>query len=144
MKNAFKDLTVSNKTFESIKDIRDLAAKFTDGVEIEKSKINDNTISGEVLSIDYQQNTFFKELHAKIQDKDKAIFELDKDKNVKYNLIDDADVKKKFQELWKDYNNSIKRVEQTPDGKDEKDKKVFQSMKYMFTQTKEWGSLTNL
>nr|WP_307919865.1 hypothetical protein [Mycoplasmopsis bovis] len=31
---------------------------------------------------------------AKIQDKDKAIFELDKDKNVKYNLIDDADVKK--------------------------------------------------
>lgn len=138
--NAFKDLTVSNKTFESIKDIRDLAAKFTDGVEIEKSKINDNTISGEVLSIDYQQNTFFKELHAKIQDKDKAIFELDKDKNVKYNLIDDADVKKKFQELWKDYNNSIKRVEQTPDGKDEKDKKVFQSMKYMFTQTKEWGS----
>nr|WP_307911763.1 hypothetical protein [Mycoplasmopsis bovis] len=94
MKNAFKDLTVSNKTFESIKDIRDLAAKFTDGVEIEKSKINDNTISGEVLSIDYQQNTFFKELHAKIQDKDKAIFELDKDKNVKYNLIDDADVKK--------------------------------------------------
>ncbi len=99
----FKSLTVSNKTFESIKDIRDLAAKFTQGVEIEQSKINDNTISGEVLSIDYQQNTFFKELHAKIQDKNKAIFELDKDKNVKYNLIDDADVKKKFQELWKDY-----------------------------------------
>ncbi len=139
-KKVFEGLTVNNKTFTSIKDIRDLAAKFTEGVEIEKSKINDNTISGNVLSIDYQQNTFFKELHAKIEDKKKAIFELDNDKNVKYNLIDDADVKKKFKELWDDYNNSIKRVEQTPAGKDEKDKKVFQSMKYMFTQTKEWGS----
>ncbi|CBH40952.1 P68 family surface lipoprotein [Mycoplasmopsis agalactiae] len=139
-KKVFDGLTVSNKTFTSIKDIRYLAAKFTDGVEIEKGKINDNTISGEVLSIDYQQSTFFKELHAKIEDKNKAIFELDKDKNVKYNLIDDADVKNKFKELWEDYNKSIKRVEQTPSGKDDKDKKVFQSMKYMFTQTKEWGS----
>lgn len=135
-KEVFKDLTVNNKTFTSIKDIRDLAAKFTQGVKIEQSKINDNTISGEVLSIDYQQNTFFKELHAKIEGEKKAIFELDKDKNVKYNLIDDADVKNKFKELWEDYNNSIKRVEQTPAGKDEKDKKVFQSMKYMFIDSK--------
>lgn len=50
-------------------------------------------------------------MYVKIEDKNKVIFEFDKDKNVKYNLIDDVDVKNKFKELWEDYNKLIKRVE---------------------------------
>ncbi len=53
-------------------------------------------------------------------------------------------LRKNSKNYEKTINDSIKRVEQTPAGKDEKDKKVFQSMKYMFTQTKEWGFMTNL
>lgn len=49
----FDGLIVSNKIFILIKDIRDLVVKFIDGVEIEKGKINDNIISGEVFLIDY-------------------------------------------------------------------------------------------
>lgn len=49
----FEGLIVSNKIFEFIKDIRDLVVKFIEGVEIEKDKINDNIILGEVFLIDY-------------------------------------------------------------------------------------------
>ncbi|WFQ91795.1 hypothetical protein MFERI14815_00407 [Mycoplasma feriruminatoris] len=137
---SFKDLKVNADTFKSIKSIRELAAKFTDGVEIESSKVNENTLSGEVFSIDYQEDEFYKELHSKI---DKSVFELDTKTNnktpkVKYNLINDENVKKTFQELWKDWSDSIKRIEDNKN--DALNKKVFQSMKFMANADKEWGS----
>ncbi|QVK06440.1 P68 family surface lipoprotein [Mycoplasma mycoides] len=139
---SFKDLKVDAKTFESIKSLRDLAAKFVEGVEIDKNKIKDETLSGEVFSIDYQEDEFYKELHSRL-DENKSIFELEnsndnKTHKVKYNLVKDESVKKEFQELWKEWKETIKRKEDNSKG--DINKKVFQSMKFMQNLDKEWGS----
>ncbi|WFQ95971.1 prolipoprotein B [Mycoplasma feriruminatoris] len=138
---SFKDLKVNDDTFKSLKSLREFAAKFTDGIEIEKSKVKDDTISGEVLSIDYQEQEFYKELHSRI-DSGKPIFELDKTNNknipkVKYNLVQDDSIKEEFKKLWEEWKNSIKRVEYN---KETPNKKVFQSMKFMANGITEWGS----
>ncbi|ACU78684.1 P68 family surface lipoprotein [Mycoplasma mycoides] len=138
---SFKDLKINDDTFKSLKALRDFAAKFTEGVEIDESKVKEDTISGEVLSIDYQEQEFYKELHSRINS-DKPIFELDKsnDKNipkVKYNLVQDDSTKQEFKKLWEEWNKSIKRVEYK---KETPNKKVFQSMKFMANGIKEWGS----
>ncbi|QVK09714.1 P68 family surface lipoprotein [Mycoplasma mycoides] len=138
---SFKNLKINDDTFKSLKTLRDFAAKFTEGVEIDESKVKEDTISGEVLSIDYQEQEFYKELHSRINS-DKPIFELDKsnDKNipkVKYNLVQDDSIKQEFKKLWEEWNKSIKRVEYK---KETPNKKVFQSMKFMANGIKEWGS----
>ncbi|MBY7703731.1 hypothetical protein JIY74_26040 [Vibrio harveyi] len=51
------------------------------------------------MSIDYQEQAFLKELHTKIEDKEKSAFQLDQNKKVKYNLIDDSEFKKEFKSL---------------------------------------------
>ncbi|KKW61408.1 P68 family surface lipoprotein [Mycoplasma capricolum] len=137
---SFKDLKVNAETFKSIKSLRELAAKFTEGVEIDQEKIDSNTLSGEVFSIDYQEDEFYKELHSKI---DKSVFELEKGKEktipkVKYNLINDNSVKEEFKKLWEEWKNSIKRIDSNKNNL--LDKKVFQSMKFMANADKEWGS----
>ncbi|WP_434343973.1 glycerol ABC transporter substrate-binding protein [Mycoplasma sp. 06067-C1-B144P-99-0482-3] len=137
---SFKDLKVNAETFKSIKSLRELAAKFTEGVEIDQKKIDSDTLSGEVFSIDYQEGEFYKELHSKI---DKSVFELEKGKEktipkVKYNLINDNSVKEEFKKLWEEWKNSIKRIDSNKNNL--LDKKVFQSMKFMANADKEWGS----
>nr|VZR75404.1 hypothetical protein MF5294_00432 [Mycoplasma feriruminatoris] len=138
---SFKDLKVNDDIFKSLKSLREFAAKFTEGVEIESSKVTKETISGEVLSIDYQEQEFYKELHSRINS-EKPIFELDKSNNkdipkVKYNLVQDDSIKQEFKKLWEEWKNSIKRVEYN---KEDINKKVFQSMKFMANGTTEWGS----
>ncbi|EXU60501.1 P68 family surface lipoprotein [Mycoplasma mycoides] len=139
---SLKDIHVTDKTFQSIKELRDLAAKFVDGVEIDESKVTKDTISGEVFSIDYQEDVFNKELHSRI-DKNKSIFELETNKNgqppkVKYNLVTDTTIKDEFKKLWKEWSDTVKRQEKTKEGS--LDKKVFQSVKFMANEDKEWGS----
>ncbi|BCU84000.1 P68 family surface lipoprotein [Mycoplasma mycoides] len=140
-KGSLSDIKLNDATLQSLKSLRDFAAKFTEGVEIDTSRVNGDTISGEVLSIDYQEQEFYKELHSRINS-DKPIFELDKsnDKNipkVKYNLVQDDSIKQEFKNLWEEWNKSIKRVEYK---KETPNKKVFQSMKFMANGVKEWGS----
>ncbi|WP_434335022.1 glycerol ABC transporter substrate-binding protein [Mycoplasma capricolum subsp. capricolum] len=139
---SLKEIKITKETFESIKSLRDLAAKFVDGVEIDSSKIKDDTLSGEVFSIDYQEEEFYKELHSRI---DKPVFELETTKNgnktsskVKYNIVNDEKTKEEFKKLWDEWKDSIKRKENKTKG--EKNKKVFQSMKFMANADKEWGS----
>ncbi|PTD31391.1 P68 family surface lipoprotein [Mycoplasma leachii] len=135
-------INVTEETFKSIKSLRELAANFVDGVEIDKDKIKDDTLSGEVFSIDYQEDEFYKELHSRI---DKPVFELENVKNgdkvahkVKYNIVNDTATKEEFKKLWDEWKNSIKRHEDKSKG--ETKKKVFQSMKFMANLDKEWGS----
>ncbi|WP_041103365.1 P68 family surface lipoprotein [Mycoplasmopsis californica] len=141
--DAFKNFRVDSETFGSLQSVREFSKKFAEGVEIDASKVNDKTIGGEVLSVDYQEQTFFKELYGKIAE-NKELFELVTTNNVneptkiKYNLLDDQDTLAKFKELWTEYNNSIKRLERNP--ANSKTKKVFQSIKYMENQYSEWGS----
>lgn len=143
-KDAFKDFTVDKTTFESIKSIREFAKKFAQGVELEQEKINSNTINGEVLSIDYQIDTFFKELYGEIPE-NKELYELVKtnDKNqptkINYNLIDNQEILGKFKELWKQYNESIISLKKQNVG-DKNETKAFQSIKYMANSNLEWGS----
>ncbi|WFQ90149.1 P68 family surface lipoprotein [Mycoplasma feriruminatoris] len=139
---SLKSINVTEETFKSIKSLRELASSFVQGVEIDTSKIKEDTLSGEVFSIDYQEDEFYKELHSRI---DKPVFELEntnienkKSSKVKYNIINDGIVKSEFNKLWKEWSDSIKRTENTSKG--EKNKKVFQSMKFMANGDKEWGS----
>ncbi|WP_434329251.1 glycerol ABC transporter substrate-binding protein [Mycoplasma capricolum subsp. capricolum] len=139
---SLKEIKITKETFESIKSLRDLAAKFVDGVEIDSSKIKDDTLSGEVFSIDYQEEEFYKELHSRI-DENKSIFELEKKQNnkipkVKYNLVNDNSIKEEFKNLWNEWTSSIKRIDNSKNNS--LDKKVFQSMKFMSNADKEWGS----
>nr|WP_307917303.1 hypothetical protein [Mycoplasmopsis bovis] len=43
------------------KKIRELAVKFHEGTTLEESKVDADTITGEVLSIDYNAQAFLKE-----------------------------------------------------------------------------------
>ncbi|SYV96417.1 Uncharacterised protein, partial [Mycoplasma putrefaciens] len=96
----FKDIrNVDDSTFESIQSIRDLAKKFTQGLEIDNPKITTEIISGNVFSIDYFYDTFYKELDSRI-DKDKVIFKLNSKNNVDYNLVTDSSVEKETKNLW--------------------------------------------
>ncbi|WP_029608639.1 P68 family surface lipoprotein [Mycoplasma simbae] len=139
--NAYAGLTVNDATFTSLKGVRDLSAKFTQGVALDETKVTDKTIGSEVLSIDYQENTFLKELHANIP-ANKSVFELEKTGDVnqptriKYNLVEDATVQAAFKSLWTAYNESIVRHEKRVG----EDNKVFQSVKYMQNLYSEWGS----
>ncbi|QJR44259.1 P68 family surface lipoprotein [Mycoplasma miroungirhinis] len=62
--DAFANLHVNDETFSSIQSIREFSKEFYDGVEIDESKVTDDTLDGEILSIDYQKGTFYKELNA--------------------------------------------------------------------------------
>ncbi|WP_434333796.1 glycerol ABC transporter substrate-binding protein [Mycoplasma capricolum subsp. capricolum] len=139
---SLKNIKVDAQTFQSIKKLRELAANFVDGVEIDKSKVTKDTLHGEVFSIDYQEDVFFKELHSKIEN---PVFELNKNNkdnkktpSVKYNLVNDETTKSEFKSLWEDWSKTIKRIEDKGDSA--LNKSVFQSMKFMANADKEWGS----
>ncbi|EOA06952.1 Hypothetical protein, predicted lipoprotein [Mycoplasma yeatsii 13926] len=138
----FDGYTVDDETFKTLDGIRELALKFADNIKMkDEDKITTSTLSGEVLSIDYQEQTFLKELHTKIDEKEKSAFQLDENKKVKYNLVDDTDLKPKFKSLWNDYSNTAKTVfkkEVVEQGV--KSKKAFHSIKYMKNGKEEWGS----
>ncbi|QVJ95116.1 P68 family surface lipoprotein [Mycoplasma mycoides] len=139
---SLKDINVTKDTFTSIKSLRELAKKFVEGVDIESSKISNDTLSGEVFSIDYQEDEFYKELHSRTEN---PVFELENTTNgektlskVKYNIINDEKTKTEFKKLWDEWKDTIKRKEDKTKG--ETNKKVFQSMKFMANADKEWGS----
>ncbi|MBU4689631.1 P68 family surface lipoprotein [Mycoplasma zalophidermidis] len=138
--NAFKDWKVNDETFKSIESIRKFSKKFHDGVELDSSKINKKTIDGEVLSIDYQDQVFIKELTE--NNKNKSIFSLEKtnDKNeptkVKYNIVTDEGIKSNFTNLWNSYKDTVARQEFT----EGESKHSFYSIKYMKNQLAEWGN----
>ncbi|WP_434333253.1 P68 family surface lipoprotein [Mycoplasma capricolum] len=139
---SLKNIKVDAQTFQSIKKLRELAANFVDGVEIDKSKVTKDTLHGEVFSIDYQEDVFFKELHSKIEN---PVFELNKNNkdnkknpSVKYNLVNDQTTKSEFKSLWGDWSKTIKRIEDKGDSA--LNKSVFQSIKFMANADKEWGS----
>ncbi|SYV96421.1 Uncharacterised protein, partial [Mycoplasma putrefaciens] len=97
---SFKDIgKVDDSTFTSIQSIRDLSEKFTNGIELENSKVNEYTLSGNVFSIDYFNDTFYKELDSRIKE-DKIIFKLNDKNEVDYNLVKDKDIIKEFKNLW--------------------------------------------
>ncbi|QJR43579.1 hypothetical protein HLA87_02130 [Mycoplasma miroungigenitalium] len=138
--NAFKGWKVDDSTFKSIESIREFSKKFHDGVELDSSKINKGTIDGEILSIDYQDQVFIKELTE--NNKNKSIFSLEKtnDKNeptkVKYNIVADEEIKSKFTNLWNSYKDTVARQEFSVGGS----KHSFYSIKYMKNQLAEWGN----
>lgn len=130
-KKAFNGLTINNETFSSIENIKEFAKKFYDGTKLNTSKVNDDTLTGEVISVDYANDLLFKELNSQIG-KDKLVFdsvETGKEENpvaVKYNLVDDSDIKSKFKQLLSGYKNIIKRHEH----KVGENNKVFQTINF--------------
>nr|WP_307926093.1 hypothetical protein [Mycoplasmopsis bovis] len=58
------------KHLSSIESIKEFAKKFHEGTKLNQSKVNDDTLTGEVISVDYANDLLFKELHSQI-DKDK-------------------------------------------------------------------------
>ncbi|MDQ0567399.1 P68 family surface lipoprotein [Mycoplasma yeatsii] len=136
----FENFTVNGETFKTIDGVRELAKKFAENIEIKqenKAKITDSTLSGDVLSIDYQEQAFLKELHTKIEDKEKSAFQLDQNKKVKYNLIEDDEFKKEFRSLWENYSQTAKLSIRHNVGASTK---AFHAIKYMKNGTEEWGS----
>lgn len=111
---AFEGLTVNDETFSSIESIKEFAKKFHEGTKLNQSKVNDDTLTGEVISVDYANDLLFKELHSQI-DKDKLVYDLEetgnpeKPVNVKYNIVQDQDIKDKFKQLLSGYKEAIKR-----------------------------------
>lgn len=110
----FKGLTVNDETFKSVESIKEFAKKFYEGTKLNESKVNDETLTGEVISVDYANDLLFKELHSQI-DKDKLVYDLEetgnpeKPVNVKYNIVQDQDIKSKFKSLLSGYKEAIKR-----------------------------------
>ncbi|AGJ90570.1 P68 family surface lipoprotein [Mycoplasma putrefaciens] len=139
-KTVFKDIrNVDDSTFESIQSIRDLAKKFTQGLEIDNPMIATEIISGNVFSIDYFYDTFYKELDSRI-DKDKVIFKLNSKNDVDYNLVTDSSVEKETKNLWDDYTINVKqRIEQETKKGAVSKKVVFQSIKYT-DRDNDWGA----
>lgn len=89
--DSFKDFKVDENTFKSMDKIRELAVKFQEGTKLDEGKVNADTITGEVLSIDYHKQSFFKEFKSRIG-KDDVIWKLvltgdpKKPTRVEYNL----------------------------------------------------------
>nr|WP_307939405.1 hypothetical protein [Mycoplasmopsis bovis] len=54
--------------------------KFHEGTKLNQSKVNDDTLTGEVISVDYANDLLFKELHSQI-DKDKLVYDLEETGN---------------------------------------------------------------
>ncbi|QBF34820.1 hypothetical protein EG856_02755 [Mycoplasmopsis phocirhinis] len=142
--NTFSGYTVNDATFQSMEKIREFAEKVFDGLNLDQTKVNANTINGHILAIDYQEDAFLKELQANIGED--YIFELEKtsDSNeptkIKYNLLDKENVKTKFKELWNTYKNFASKKTEVSTGGDNLNKKAFQAVKYMANGYSEWGT----
>ncbi|MCE6061508.1 hypothetical protein J8A71_01145 [Mycoplasmopsis agalactiae] len=138
--DAFKDFKVDENTFKSMDKIRELAVKFQEGTKLDDAKVNADTITGEVLSIDYHTQSFFKEFKSKIG-KDDVIWKLvltgdpKKPTRVEYNLPNNETYVKHFKDLYKTYTESVKRHEKKVGANN----KVFSSIKYV-NHSNEWGS----
>ncbi|EIN15029.1 Hypothetical protein, predicted lipoprotein [Mycoplasmopsis agalactiae 14628] len=139
--DAFKDFKVDENTFKSMDKIRELAVKFQEGTKLDQNKVDADTITGEVLSIDYHTQSFFKEFKSRIG-KDDVIWKLvltgdsKKPTRVEYNLPNNEAYVKHFKDLWDAYTKSVKRHEKKVGANN----KVFSSIKYMEHGTLEWGS----
>ncbi|MCS4536602.1 glycerol ABC transporter substrate-binding protein [Mycoplasma sp. CSL7475-4] len=140
----FSGYTVDDSTFASLEKIREFANKVYDGVNLATDSINQNTISGHILAIDYQEDAFLKELQGIIGDN--SIFELEKtgDSNeptrIKYNITRNEAVKNKFKELWNVYKDAASKKTEVAYGSDSINKKAFQAVKYMANGYSEWGT----
>lgn len=140
----FKGFKVDEKTFKSMEKIRELAVKFHDGTTLDQSKVDADTITGEVLSIDYNAQAFLKEFKSRIgKTENDVIWKLvltgdqKKPTRVEYNLPNNPEYVKIFKELWDTYTTkSIKRHVK----KVNENSKVFSSIKYMEHGIQEWGS----
>ncbi|MBT1320005.1 P68 family surface lipoprotein [Mycoplasmopsis bovis] len=140
----FKGFKVDEKTFKSMEKIRELAVKFHDGTTLDQSKVDADTITGEVLSIDYNAQAFLKEFKSRIgKTENDVIWKLvltgdqKKPTRVEYNLPNDPEYVKTFKDLWETYTTkSIKRHVK----KINENSKVFSSIKYMEHGIQEWGS----
>ncbi|WP_430002795.1 P68 family surface lipoprotein [Mycoplasmopsis bovis] len=140
----FKGFKVDEKTFKSMEKIRELAVKFHEGTTLEESKVDADTITGEVLSIDYNAQAFLKEFKSRIgKTENDVIWKLvltgdqKKPTRVEYNLPNNPEYVKTFKELWDTYTTkSIKRHVK----KINENSKVFSSIKYMEHGIQEWGS----
>ncbi|MBT1350554.1 hypothetical protein FCL99_01435 [Mycoplasma bovis] len=140
----FKGFKVDEKTFKSMEKIRELAVKFHEGTTLEESKVDADTITGEVLSIDYNAQAFLKEFKSRIgKTENDVIWKLvltgdqKKPTRVEYNLPNNPEYVKTFKELWDTYTTkSIKRHVK----KINENSKVFSSIKYMEHRIQEWGS----
>ncbi|MBT1396453.1 hypothetical protein FCM67_00825 [Mycoplasma bovis] len=140
----FKGFKVDEKTFKSMEKIRELAVKFHDGTTLDQSKVDADTITGEVLSIDYNAQAFLKEFKSRIgKTENDVIWKLvltgdqKKPTRVEYNLPNNPEYVKIFKELWDTYTTkSIKRHVK----KVNENSKVFSSIKYMEHRIQEWGS----
>ncbi|MBT1378464.1 hypothetical protein FCM77_00830 [Mycoplasma bovis] len=140
----FKGFKVDEKTFKSMEKIRELAVKFHDGTTLDQSKVDADTITGEVLSIDYNAQAFLKEFKSRIgKTENDVIWKLvltgdqKKPTRVEYNLPNNPEYVKTFKELWDTYTTkSIKRHVK----KINENSKVFSSIKYMEHGIQEWGS----
>nr|WP_307913967.1 hypothetical protein [Mycoplasmopsis bovis] len=141
----FKGFKVDEKTFKSMEKIRELAVKFHEGTTLEESKVDADTITGEVLSIDYNAQAFLKEFKSRIgKTENDVIWKLvltgdqKKPTRVEYNLPNNPEYVKTFKELWDTYTTkSIKRHVK----KINENSKVFSSIKYMEHGIQEWGSM---
>ncbi|WP_280135586.1 P68 family surface lipoprotein [Mycoplasmopsis bovis] len=140
----FKGFKVDEKTFKSMEKIRELAVKFHEGTTLEESKVDADTITGEVLSIDYNAQAFLKEFKSRIgKTENDVIWKLvltgdqKKPTRVEYNLPNIPEYVKIFKDLWETYTTkSIKRHVK----KINENSKVFSSIKYMEHGIQEWGS----
>ncbi len=140
----FKGFKVDEKTFKSMEKIRELAVKFHEGTTLDESKVDADTITGEVLSIDYNAQAFLKEFKSRIgKTENDVIWKLvltgdqKKPTRVEYNLPNNPEYVKIFKDLWDTYTTkSIKRHVK----KINENSKVFSSIKYMEHGIQEWGS----
>ncbi|WP_215741105.1 P68 family surface lipoprotein [Mesomycoplasma hyorhinis] len=114
--NVFQNLVVNDDTFSLIDNAFEFSQKIFDGIEIDKTKIFEDTTDATIFSIDYTENVLYKDIISKTG---KALWEekLLKDKNQKdivkviKNLQDDEQVKQELLNTYQAWTNAFKQVQ---------------------------------
>ncbi|UWD34555.1 P68 family surface lipoprotein [Mesomycoplasma molare] len=136
--NVYSNLTVNNKTFSSINSILKFTKEVFKGLIIDETKIKGDELDFQIFTIDYQKDTFLKDLNNNLQGK--KIWELKNSNNqetlsdIKYHIEDDKDLQENFVSNFNKYSD----VEKKSFIKDSKEK-TFYDIKYANNKN-EWAS----
>ncbi|VEU59509.1 P68 family surface lipoprotein [Mesomycoplasma neurolyticum] len=142
---AYNNLSINDKTFESILSIMDFSKKFYDGLSID---FNDTEGDATIFTIDYQEDTFFKVLKNETKKDLVETVEYKKENPqlVKFNIQDNS-YQSKFKEIYEKFAGENEIKQKQKDGEAQKDKEgkvipkqTFFNIRYAANGATDWAS----
>ncbi|VEU59228.1 P68 family surface lipoprotein [Mesomycoplasma neurolyticum] len=134
-KSAFKNISVNDETFQSYNSILNFVDIFFNGIEIDETKIKDETPeTNAIFGINYPIDTFFQDYNNLSQNK--KMWNLKPNPNdenttyLNYDILEDKILQSNFEETTKKYINNIKYLES------KKNKKNIFNKKYQIKNTR--------